>query len=68
MHRRTFTRNAGLPALSPLLPLPLFGASARPSRWCGQRPGQRCFRSKAVESAIAEFGKKVKGPGAGLAV
>ena len=63
MHRRAFTRGAGLLALSPLLPLPpLFGASAPAFPVVRPAAAKRRFRSKAVENAIAEFQRRVKDP------
>ena len=59
MNRRTFLQDASLLAASPLFGLP---ARAAAPGFPVVRPAlaQRRFRSRAVEAAIAEFGRNVK--------
>ena len=61
MNRRIFLQDASLLAASPFLSLP---AWATAPTFPVVRPAlaQRRFRSKAVEAAITEFGRKVKDP------
>ncbi|RZK17951.1 MAG: glycoside hydrolase family 125 protein [Hymenobacter sp.] len=61
MNRRRFLHNASLLAAGPWLSLP--SRAAAPG-WPVVRPaaGQRRFRSRAVEAAIAEFQRQVKDP------
>ena len=61
MNRRAFVRGAGLLAASPLFGLPHLAAAPI---FPVVRPAARLrhFRSRAVENAIAEFGRNVKDP------
>jgi len=59
MHRRAFVRGAGLVALGPFLPLARAARAAPALPVVRPAPGERRFRSQAVEAAIAAFQRQV---------
>ena len=63
MNRRAFVQGTSLLALSPLVPFSLLAGPLAPALPV-VRPaaGQRRFRSRAVENAIAEFQRRVPDP------
>jgi meiotically up-regulated gene 157 (Mug157) protein len=62
MNRRTFLQDASLLAASPFFGLSAGAAVAPGLPVVRPAAGQRRFRSRAVEAAIAEFQQKVKDP------